>query len=231
MTSFGKFTLRFAAYGVVLLYLVCDLVLFHGPLYRRIQASRPDAPEAREDALARGVAAVVYGREITLAQLDHAARARFAAEGADPVGYDRLDPAQLRLRRYAALDDLIDHEILRVKVIHSSASLAVSDSEIDAAVARVAGRYAGESEFHAALEAAGLTPDAHRARVAARLQQLGYVESRVDPLAEPADPLARHRATRDFREALREHESQRDRILIRHEVIRGDDVPAPERTD
>ena len=219
MTTFGKFTLRFAIYGVILTYLVCDLIVFHGPLYQRIEANRPDSTESRADAEARGIVALVYGREITLAQIDHAIRARLAHRGDDP-SLENLTPDQLRLHRYAAMGDLIDHEILRVKVIHSATEFGLSDAEIDAAFTRIADRFPSEAAFHDALESSGITADDLRARAAARLQQVKFAESRVDALARPTDPLARQRAARDFRQALRDHESGRDRILIRHDLLR-----------
>jgi len=221
MTSFGKFTLRFAAYGIIVTYLACDLLVFHGPLYKRLQANKPDSAESIADAERRGVAALVYGREITLAQIDHAVRTRLAREG--NTSLESLQTDQLRLHRYAALADLIDHEILRVKVMHSTSELAVTDTEIDAALARIARRFPSEAAFLGAVESTGLTTDDHRARVAARLQQAKFTESRIDPLATPNDPLARHRAASDFRQAMRDHETRRDRILIRHAVFQ---IPA-----
>jgi len=214
MTSFGKFTLRFAAYGVIVIYLACDLLVFHGPLYHRLQASRPDSAESIAAAKKRGVAALVYGREITLSQIDHAVRARLARQ--DGPEFESLAEEQLRIHRYAALADLIDHEILRIKVMHSASELAVSDGEIDAALARIVMRFPDEETFHTALESSGFTSDDHRARIAARLQQVKFAESRIDPLVSSDDPIARHRAASDFRQALRDHESQRDRILIHH---------------
>jgi hypothetical protein len=218
MTSFGKFTLRFAVYGVVVIYLACDLLVFHGPLYHRLQASKLDSAESIADAKKRGVAAVVYGREIILAQIDYAVRARLRQSRGDS-SLENLSPDQLRLHRYAALGDLIDHEILRVKVMHSSSELAVSDEEIDAALARIAMRFPSDDAFHEALESSGVTSDDYRARIAARLQQIKFAESRIDPHTSPADPLARHRAASNFRQALRDHEAGRDRILIRHDVF------------
>jgi len=217
MTSFGKFTLRFAAYGVIVTYLACDLFVFHGPLYHRLQASKLDSAESIADAKNRGVAAVVYGREISLAQIDHAVRARLAREG-EPA-FESLLPDQLRLHRYAALGALIDHEILLVKVMHSSSELAVSDEALDAALSRIARRFPSSEAFHSALDSSGITVDDHRARVAARLQQVNYTESRINPLASPADPLARHRAANNFRQALRDHEAGRNRIIIRHDAF------------
>lgn len=218
MTSFGKFTLRFAAYGVVVVYLACDLFVFHGPLYHRLQASKPDSAESIADAQRRGVAARVYGREITLAQIDYAVRARLAAEGG--TAFDSLPESQLRLHRYAALGNLINHELLRVKVMHSTSELPVSEAETDAALARISLRFPNEEAFYLALAKSDITPEAQRARIAARIQQVKFTESRVDPLASPEDALLRHRAANEFRNTLRRFEENRDRIYINSEVIR-----------
>jgi len=220
MTSFGKFTLRFAAYGLVLVYLACDLLVFHGPLYHRLQAAKPDSAESIADARRRGVAALVYGREITLSQIDHAVRARLAAEGG-PV-FESLPESQLRLHRYATLGRLIDHELLRVKVMHSTSELTISEAEINAAHARIVGRFPNDEAFQAALAKSGITPENHRDRIAARIQQIKFAESRIDPLAGPDDPLLRHRAANEFREQLRNFEENRDRIHIHHAVLRGE---------
>jgi hypothetical protein len=218
MTSFGKFTLRFAVYGVALLYLVGDLLIFHGPLYQRVQASRLDSPESIAAARARGVVATVYGREITRSQIDHLVITRLAQAGGPAI--DVLPPEQLRLHRYAALNELIDHEILRVKAMHSSTELAIHDAQIDAAVARVANRFPNQETFLSAVEKSGTTPEAHRARIAARLQQIAFAESRIAELAPPSDARARHQAANDFRKTLRDFEANRDRIHIHHEMLK-----------
>lgn len=218
MTSFGKFTLRFAAYGVVLLYIAADLFLFHGPLYNRIEASRLDSAESIAAARARGVVAFVYGREITLAQIDHAVAKKLTQSGG-PLP-DAIPPDQLRLHRYAALGDLIDHELLRVKVMHASTEFPVDDAEIDTAIQRIASRFPDADAFDQALADSGTTREAHRARIAARIQQIKFTESRVDPLASPADAQLRQRAAADFQKALRDFEAKRDRILIHHELMR-----------
>lgn len=229
MTSFGKFTVRFAAYGIIMTYLACDLLVFHGPLYKRLQANKPDSAESIADAERRGVAALVYGREITLAQIDHAVRTRLVREGG--AGFDSLTPEQLHVHRFAALGDLIDHELLRVKAMHSTTELPVESVEIDAALERIIARYPDEAAFHKALTASGEDQDALRARLAARIQQTKYTDSRLDPLASADDASARHRVARDFREELRNFEANRERIHIRYQVLRSDHSSALDDPD
>ena len=62
-----------------------------------------------------------------------------------------LTPGDLRLVRYAALNDLIDHQILRVKTKANAEDVQVGEEEIDAEVARFASRFASEDERLAAM--------------------------------------------------------------------------------
>lgn len=218
MTSFGKFTLRFAAYGVVLLYLAGDLFVFYGPLYKRIQANKIDSAESIADAQRRGVAAVVYGREITLTQIDHDVRAQLSREGLPPL--DSLGKEQLRLHRYAALNDLIDHELLRVKAMHSSSEFPVQEDEVHTAFARIVARFPDQSTFSKSLIATGEDKESFRARLAARIQQTKYVESRIESLVTEVNPISREDASNEFRRTLRLFETNRDRIHIRHEILK-----------
>ncbi len=241
MTSFGKFTLRFAVYGVVMAYLVGDLFVFDGPLQRRLAAARLDSPESLADARRRGVAAHVFGREITLAQIDHAVRGRLAADGVAPGS---VAGETMRLYRYGELINLIDHEILRVKVMHSASELPVVAADVDAEFARVAARFPGRERFLDALAESGTDEAAFRDRLAARIQQIDFVESRIAPLAAVSDDeidawpeddaaadrretaaaidaIKRHRAVAGLRAATREFEVGRDRVVIHHEVLRS----------
>jgi hypothetical protein len=232
---FVRFSLRFAIYGVVTLYLIGDLFVFSGPLRRKIDASRPDSAAALAAARERGICARVFNHTITLDQMDRAVADRLRLEGKPPDSGDR------RLLRYAALDELIDHELLRVKVMHNT-EFTASAKEIDARLASVAARFDGQAAFEKILPAQGFpTLQAFRDHLAARIQQEKYVEARIAPLVavsreeadewlakhrvagEPAEIIAaiesvkRRHATADFRAALRQFEAHR--ILILHDVL------------
>ncbi len=180
MRNFTKFSLRFAAYLLVLAYLAGDLYLFDGPLRRRIRASDPNSPEAIAKAKANGVVARVFNHQITRRQLDHAIHERLWLEGKNP---STLSPDARKLVTYAALGDLIDHELLRVKTKVNTLELPVSDAEIDARVRRFASRFETKGHLESAMKAMGI-PDGTslRNRIAARIQQEKYVAMRVDPL-------------------------------------------------
>lgn len=172
-----KFTVRLAIYSAALLYLAADLFLFNGPLNRRIQASRPDSAQAFASARERGVAATVAGRPIHLSQVERATRESLWLRGKT---IDQLTPEQRRTERLAALNGLIDHEMLRTKLEYRLNDFPVSDAEIDAAVKRLASRFASREEMKNELAAEGIDSEKElRYRLAARIQQLKYIDHQI----------------------------------------------------
>jgi len=232
---FVKFSLRFAIYGVVLLYLIGDLFLFSGPLRKKIDSSKLDSATARE----LGICARVFNHNITLDQVDRAVAERLHFEDKSPPA----DAATRKLLRYAALDELIDHELLRVKVMHNP-EFTVNPAEIEARERIVAERFENQAAFENSLPAQGYTSlQAFRDHLAARIQQEKYIEARVAPLVAVNDEevdewLEKHpgsgeraeivialesakqrQATADFRESLRRFEAHR--IVVIHDVLKN----------
>ena len=206
MKVFTKFSLRFAAYLLVLGYLAGDLYVFNGPLNRRIQASHPDSPESIAKAKANGVVARVFNHHITRSQLDYAIHERLWLVGKTPAD---LAPAEKKLVTYAALGDLIDHQLLRVKTKVNTLDLPVSDEETEDRLKRFVGRFESKAELKAAMEGMGIPDEtALRHRLAARIQQEKYVAMRVDPLVkvseeEIAEFYAEHGGSLAFPERIR----------------------------
>jgi len=172
-----KFTLRVFLYSAALLYLAGDLFLFRGPVKRHLESYRPDSPQSLEDARERGRVALVFGHPIYLSQVERAPRERLWRRGRS---LDDLPPAQRRIERLAALNELIDHQLLRVKVQHNADELPVSEEEIDAAVHRLAARFPTPEEMQRELAAEGIDSEKElRLRLGARIQQHRYLESRI----------------------------------------------------
>lgn len=189
MTPLGKFTLRLALYGVVLLYFVGDLFIFKGPLRRKINLSDPASQEAISAAKAKGVVARVFNLQITRDQLERAVRERLWLEGKTP---DSITPENLKTIRYAALDELIDHELLRIKAKVNATHLKVTDEEINERLRRLLGRFESKSEMQSAMNSQGIATEKDlRDRLAARIQQEKYVESKIGPLAKVAEDEAK----------------------------------------
>ncbi|MEM1084835.1 MAG: peptidylprolyl isomerase [Verrucomicrobiota bacterium] len=172
-----NFVVRVFVYSIALLYLAGDLFLFNGPINRRIQAARPDSPESLARAREQGVVARVFGHNIYLPQVERAARERLWLQGKK---MEDLSEEQRRITRLAALNGLVDHQILRVKTLHNGEELPVSDEEIDEAIKRLAARYPTREEMQADLTAEGIDSEKElRLRLGARIQQHKYVETRI----------------------------------------------------
>lgn len=209
MAPSKKFTVRLALYTIVTLYLGADMFLFKGPVHRHFQAARPDSESAFEYARSQGMVARVGGTPIYLSQVERATRERLWRRGHDLAD---LEPAQRRTERLAALNELIDHELLRVKVNANMDKVPVSDEEIDAAIKRLAARFANREEMKTELAAEGIDSEKElRYRLAARLQQTKYVESQIaDEIAVTDD---------EAREWFGKHRSRFDlppRVKVRH---------------
>ncbi len=185
MRTFTKFSLRFAVYVVVVGYLVADLFVFSGPLHKRIQSSNPNSPESIAKAKANGVVARAFYNQITRKQLDYAIYERLWMDGKK---LEDLSPGDTKLVTYAALGDLIDHEIMRVKVAHNTLDLPVSDEEINTRLERFIGKFETKGHLKSAMKATGIPDEkALRNRIAARIQQEKYVAMRVDPLVQVSE--------------------------------------------
>jgi parvulin-like peptidyl-prolyl isomerase len=189
MSPFGRFLLRLAIYATVIAWIAGDLFVFHGPLRRRMDLANPGSQAAIEAAMARGVVARVFNHRITRKQLDRAVHERLWLEGRTREG---LTPQNLRILRYAALDDLIDHELLRVKAKANAPELRVTEEEVNERLRRLLGRFESKGAMEAAMRAQGLPGEQDlRDRLAARIQQEKYVELKIGPLVSVTDDEAR----------------------------------------
>ncbi|MBC7980100.1 MAG: hypothetical protein H7Y36_06010, partial [Armatimonadetes bacterium] len=176
MKPFAKFPLRIVIYFAVLAYLTGDLFLLKGPLYRRIQSSRPDSPESIAKAKANGVVARVLNHHITRSQLDYAINERLWIEGKKLAS---LSPEEKKRITHGALDELIDHHLLRIKVQSSAKPIPVSYQEIDARLNRFIGKFETKGHLETAMKSQGI-PNAKslRQRIAGRIQQEKYIAMR-----------------------------------------------------
>lgn len=209
MTHLGKFSLRLGIYGVVFAYLICDLHYCGGPLSRRIRKASPSSPEAIAKAKARGIVARVYRYNIHHSQLQRAVHERLWLEGKTLAD---LSPPNRKLIRYAALEDLIDHELLRMKVGVNTFDLIVSEAEIDERLRRFSSRFPNKKDLADAMVSQGIASEQDlRERLAARMQQEKYVEMRIAPLVKVTAEDARK-----WFDENREHLGIPERVEARH---------------
>ena len=172
-----KRTLRNGFYTAILLYLAGDLFVFTGPLRQWMRRGLPGSPQSIAKAKSQGVIARVANRPILASQVERATKERLWLRG---LTMESLTPTQQRDERKAALNDLIDHELLRAATKDEAATLPVSDAELDDAVKRLASRFESPEEMRARLAAEGIDSDKElRLRLGARLQQERFIESRI----------------------------------------------------
>lgn len=166
-----KFLIRAACLATAL-YLAGDWFVFDGPIHRRL------LPETAQPA------ARVAGHPITRSQLDRAVSEKLWLEGnpaADPVA-----------ARKAALDELIDHELLRLQVKATAPPLPVSDQEIDDRLRRFAGRFQSKGELETAMKSQGIPNERDlRDRLAARIREEKLIALRIGPSIQVTDEEAR----------------------------------------
>ena len=216
MKFYTKSILRFTIYLVVIGYLAADLFLFNGPLSHQLKALNLTI---KGKAKTESVVASVYGHQITRSQLDRAIYERLFLEG---KSITNLSQTQKKLIESAALEDLIDHELIRVKV--SSLELQVTEQEIDTRLEIFAKKFSTREELENALKSQGFDNILDfRNLIAARIQQEKYVAMRVDPSIEISE--------QEISEFYHEHLDGLkipERIRARHIFISTLDTPADE---
>ena len=171
----AKSTLRLAIFAAVIAYLVADLFIFNGPLRKSVEAVRPPKPD---------IVALVSGHPITRSQLERAVTEILWLQG-NPTA----DPALLRS---AALDELIDHELLRLQVNKLDPPLTVSDAEINERLRRFVGRFESKGALETAMKSQGIPNERNlRDRLAARIRQEKLIALRIGPSIQVTDEEAR----------------------------------------
>lgn len=172
-----KFTARILCLAA-LLYLAGDLFL-HGPARRWLDSTLTP----------RHLVARVSGQPITRSQLERALIERLWLEGKSPAD---LTPADLQLARAAALEELIDHELLRHQVNASTPPLPVSDDEINERIRRLVGRFENKGALETAMKSQGIAHEqALRDRLAAQIRQEKFIAQSIAPAIQITDEEAR----------------------------------------
>ena len=215
MASLTKSLTRYAGMAAGI-YLVCD-AFTQGPVFRCL-LPRPKEVSApvRADMVAR-----VYGHAITHSQLERAICERLWIEGRVN---ETLTPEERDAVRKAALDDLIDHELLQAKAGADDSRFPVSDAELDERVQRFGRRFESHETMLAALKSQGIGGEHDlRAMLTARLRQEKYVEFRIGPLVAVTDEEARQ-----WYDANRQALGIPERVEARHVFIATLERPSDE---
>jgi parvulin-like peptidyl-prolyl isomerase len=212
MSPTGKFILRLAMFGVLAAYLIGDLFVFKGPLRQTIERSHSNKP----DAVAR-----VAGNFITRSQLERTTCENLWLEG---KSFDSLNATEKSQSRENALQDLIDHALLRGKIAGDTKSIHISDDEINARLRAMLSRFSTKGEMESSMRGQGIANESElHARVAARLQQEKWIEAEIAPMIRVNNDEAR--AWFDQNAASM---AMSERVEVRHIFMAAMDHPQSE---
>ena len=176
MKTFFKIFLRTIGLAAIL-YLIGDALIFHGPVHRWLRTVIPGNPK---DVVAR-----VDGHAITRSQHDRAIAERLWLIGKSSADQTHAD-------RAAALDELIDHELLRLEVQAHASELLVSEKELNERLRRFTSRFESREALTAAMKSQGIACEKDlRARLASQIQQEKYIALRIAPSTQVSDTEAR----------------------------------------
>ncbi|MGJ8726237.1 MAG: foldase protein PrsA [Roseibacillus sp.] len=168
---------RAIVYSVALVYLFVDLFVLKGPLYRSVKDANPRSEKVIAEETARGVAARVRYQPILLTQIDRAVEKRLWSRGKSATG---LEGEQLKQERMAALNEMFQKHLLRIKVRFNAAEFQVSDEEVAAAVKTFKKRFANEQLLKGAIVNQGWDGEEELvARIRAKLEQEAYLRKYV----------------------------------------------------
>lgn len=149
----------------------------------------PTQEDRLKQAIAEGVVATVYNAPIYLGQVDRRVTEKLWRTGRDAA---KVSKNEMKMLRWVAMNEIIDEDIMRIKVRVNADQAPVSDEEVDAEVKRFEKRFQTSDELDKAMTAQGIESRKElRFRLAARLQQEKYVQQQIQPYIEVSDKEAR----------------------------------------
>jgi parvulin-like peptidyl-prolyl isomerase len=204
----SKLTPRIALAILFVLYLLGDLLVFNGPLRHQFNLLDPNSSTSIVNANSRGIVARVFNQPITHSQLERAVSERLWLAGKSS---DSATPAD----HQAALDELIDHELLRATIKMETAQPTVSQQEIDERVRRLVGRFETKGNLEKAMKSQGIHDEmALKNRLAARIQQEKYIIGKITTTTAITDEDMREWYMKNIK-----HLEHPERVEARHIFI------------
>jgi parvulin-like peptidyl-prolyl isomerase len=180
MSSANRSTLPLVIFGTIIAYLAADFLIFNGPLRRTIQ--RDNLPETE-------LVARVAGHPVTRSQLERAIGEQLWLQGKSTI---TASTAERKIAHNAALDDLIDHTLLRLQVHAESTPLDVTEEEVSEFLRRLVGRFESKGALETAMKSQGITSEENLCdRLAARIRQEKFIEAHIRPSIQVTDAEAR----------------------------------------
>lgn len=204
-----RFVSKLLIYSLLTLYLVLDIMVFQGPLYRNLKELGVDGAEELGSDRERGIVARVFRRPIYLSQVDWRVDEMLWSSGQTRK---EVPEKMIRSYRRLAVEKLVDFELLREKVKLSKKEYLVAKEAVDEAMRRFVSRFSNEQDMMAIIRAQGLDGIKEmKLRVEAMLQQELYLERQIASALEVSDDdLAQ------WLESHKEHFYLAERRKVRH---------------
>lgn len=166
--------IRFGVYGVLVIYLTCDLFVFKGPVYTSLNEPRRDEISEVAEAEASGVVARVYSRPIFRAQVEEKMAEYLWRRGrkiAETTNGER------KLLRRVIVNELIDDELVKLQIkVSMTEEVKVPKNQVDQAFSIEMKRYLDGDFFEVLAERAGWSGvKERRMRLAARIQRAEHL--------------------------------------------------------
>lgn len=216
-----SFVVRMSLWSTLILYLICDFFFFNGPLKQELRRLNPTEQDRIEHAVAQGICAKVFNGPIFLGQVDRRVEEKLYRSGRE---LGKISGNELEILRWAALDELIDEHLLRVKTKVNVSQVNVSDQEIKTELKRFTQNFASEEDLNQALSEQGIeSRDELRYRIIAQIQQEQYVESMIKDYFNESQKTARELYDKNI-ESL----TVPERRQVRHVFIATLDTPSEE---
>jgi len=183
-----SFVIRMVLWSALVLYMACDFFLFSGPLKQKLRQMFPTSEDEKSLAMADGICAKVYNAPIYIGQVDRRVQEKLWRTGRS---LDKVHSSEKLILRWAAVDELIDENLMRLKAKVNANEVEVSEQEIDAEVLRFRNKFASDEALDQALAAQGIESRKElRFRMAARIQQEKYILTKISSATNISDKEA-----------------------------------------
>ena len=168
--------LRMGIYLVLIGYLVCDLFVFKGPIYRALNEPPLDREGAIVEAKAEGVVARVYYRPIFRTQIDEAVKEYLWRRGR---ALDETSPSERKMLRELVLHELIDEELIKLQIkVTEREVYEIADERVEKAFEMEQKRYPNKDVFDELASRGGWQgEEEQKLRVTARIQREDYLKT------------------------------------------------------
>jgi parvulin-like peptidyl-prolyl isomerase len=166
-----RFPWRFAVYFILGLYLFADMILWRGPVHRKLTQ-----PWTRLAAQESEIAAIVYGRPITRLELAEALRRHLWERSQD---WESLSPTARQQTRTIALETLVNQRILHAFRSMNRIRGSISDISIQQELDQLQSQFPDQQEWQQRLAMQALTTTSLQQQTRLNQETALWIEEKI----------------------------------------------------